>query len=519
MAFVNYLDHGARRAPDATCLQMAGAQLTYREVQQLSYRIGNTLASLGLGRGDHASILATNDMLAFICVFGFSRAGVTWVPANPKLSRDDIQYQFDFFDCKVVIYQQAFAEVIEALRPTLPNVQHFICLDAERPTAPSLATWIGQASEAPLEVLVEPDDLAMLMPTGGTTGRSKGVALTNRNIHTFVGTCLYCFSYTHEECPVVLAAAPLTHASGLLALHALARGGRVVIIAKADPVEMLDMIETQRITEFFLPPTVIYRMLDVPGVAARDMSSVRYFVYAAAPISVDKLKLALKVFGPCMTQVFGQAEAPAVCTFLSPRDHFEPDGSIGSDERLGSCGYPTPLVEIKILDDDNREVVAGQRGEICVKSDLVMKGYYKRPEITATTIIDDWLHTGDIGFKDSAGRIHISDRKKDMIISGGFNIYPQEIEQVVWSHPSVQDCAVVGVPDGDWGEAVKVVVELNAGMQVTATELIALCKQELGSLRTPKSIDFIETLPRSPNGKVLKREIRDRYWVGHARKI
>jgi len=357
------------------------------------------------------------------------------------------------------------------------------------------------------------------MPTGGTTGRSKGVSLTNRNINTFVATCLYCFSYLHDQTPVSLAAAPLTHATGLMSLHVMARGGRVIIISKPDPGDMLDVIERERVTEFFLPPTVIYRMLDFPGVAARDFSSLRYFVYAAAPISVEKLRQAIKVFGPCMAQMFGQAEAPGVCTYLSPKDHFEADGAIGSDDRLGSCGYPTPLVEIKILDDDNREVAHGERGEICVRGDLVMKGYYKKPDITAQTIIEGWLHTGDIGFKDGDGRIHICDRKKDMIISGGFNIYPQEIEQVIWSHPAVQDCAVIGVPDAEWGEAVKVVVELNAGMTTTEAELLALCKKELGSLRTPKSVDFLDVLPRSPNGKVLKREIRQSYWEGQARQI
>jgi acyl-CoA synthetase (AMP-forming)/AMP-acid ligase II len=519
MAFINYLDHGARRNPDATCLQQDEARLSFRDVQRLSNRIGNKLASLGLGPGDHASVLASNDMIAFVCVFGFSRAGMTWVPANPRLQADDIQYQFDFFDCRVVIYQRAFAEMIDALRPSLPGVQAFVCLDADLPNAPSLERWLDDAGEAFLEVRVEPETLAMVMPTGGTTGRSKGVSLPNRSIHTFVGTCLYCFSYLHGELPVVLAAAPITHAAGLLSLHAMARGGRVIIVPKADPVLMIDMIERERVSEFFLPPTVIYRMLDVPGVAQRDFSSVRYFYYAAAPISVEKLRQAIRVFGPIMTQVFGQAEAPAVCTLLSPRDHFEPDGAIGSDDRLGSCGYPTPFTEVKILDDANQEVARGDRGEICVRGDLVMSGYYKQPEKTAETLIDGWLHTGDIGFIDGDGRVHICDRKKDMIISGGFNIYPQEIEQVVWSHPAVQDCAVIGVPDPDWGEAVKVVVELNAGMTTTEIELIALCKERLGSLRTPKSVDFVDTLPRSPNGKVLKRDLRDTYWVGQKTRI
>ena len=519
MSFVRYLDHGARRNPDANCLQMGALKMRYRDVQSLSHRIGNKLRSLGLGRGDHASVLSVNDIHAFVCLFGFSRAGVTWVPANPKLSPDDIQYQLDFFECKVVIYQRSFAAVIDELRPSLPGMKAYVCLDAELPNAPSLERWLADAQDTPLEVPIEAEDLAMIMPTGGTTGRSKGVSLSNRSLDTFVSTYMYCFPYLPTELPVTLAAAPLTHAAGIFSLPTLIRGGHVVILAKADPVEMLDSIEREAITEFFLPPTVIYRMLDVPGVETRKLGSLRYFVYAAAPMSVEKLKQALRVFGPVMAQVFGQAEAPALCTYLSPKDHFEPDGSIGSDERLASCGYPTPLMQVRILDDDNREVADGERGEICVKGGLMMSGYYKKPDSTANTIIDGWLHTGDIGFKDPAGRVHICDRKKDMIISGGFNIYPQEIEQVLWAHPAVQECAVVGVPDADWGESVKAVVELNRGMSVTEAELLALCKKELGSLRTPKSVDFIDAIPRSPNGKVLKRELRDSYWTGQSRKV
>lgn len=519
MSFVQYLDHGALRNPDAPCLQMGAETLRYSDVQSWSHRIGNRLKSLGLGRGDHASVLATNDLMAFVCVFGFSRAGVTWVPANPKLSADDIQYQIDFFKCKVVIYQQAFAEVISQLQPQLTGVVAFVCLDADFEDAPSLERWLDGVADDALEIAVAADELAMMLPTGGTTGRSKGVMLSNRAIETFVSLYLFCFGYPHSERPVNLAAAPLTHAAGLFSLATLVRGGRVVILGKADAVGIIDAIEREQVSEFFLPPTVIYRMLDVPGVEKRNFESLRYFVYAAAPMSVEKLKQALGVFGPVMAQVFGQAEAPALCTYLSPSDHVNENGLPASDETLSSCGYPTPLIQVKILDDANQEVGDGERGEICVRGSLVMEGYYERPDLTAETIVDGWLHTGDIGFKDPMGRVHICDRKKDMIISGGFNIYPQEIEQILWSHPAVQDCAVIGVPDPNWGEAVKAVVELNHGMTASEQELLDLCKRELGSLRTPKSIDFVASLPRSPNGKVLKREIRAGYWAGQGRQI
>jgi acyl-CoA synthetase (AMP-forming)/AMP-acid ligase II len=223
---------------------------------------------------------------------------MTWVPANPKLSPEDVKYQLSFFDCKVLIYQSAFADLIDAIRDDLPMVVAFICLDEDMENAPSLAKWMEGASGERLEVPVEPNSLAMLMPTGGTTGRPKGVQLTNRVIATFLGTAMYCFSYSHAENPVALVAAPITHAAGLLALPIIARGGRVVIIAKPDINEVLDTIEREKITELFLPPTVIYRLLDVPSINQRNFSTLKYFTYGAAPMSTEKLRTALRVFGP-----------------------------------------------------------------------------------------------------------------------------------------------------------------------------------------------------------------------------
>ena len=211
-------------------------------------------------------------------------------------------------------------------------------------------------------------------------------------------------------------------------------------------------------------------------------------------------------------------EAPASIAYLPPDAHFV-DGKIAPDERLSSVGRPNPLVRVEIMDDANGILAPGETGEICVRGDLVMKGYYKAPDKTAETIIDGWLHTGDVGHIDAEGCLHITDRKKDMIISGGFNVYPNEVEQVIWAHPAVQDCAVIGVPDAAWGEAVKAVVELNAGQQVSAEELIALCKQKLGSVKAPKTIDFVASLPRSPVGKVLKKDLRARYWQNTSRNI
>jgi acyl-CoA synthetase (AMP-forming)/AMP-acid ligase II len=291
-----------------------------------------------------------------------------------------------------------------------------------------------------------------------------------------------------------------------------------VILPRAEPSLLLDAIERHRVTELFLPPTVIYMLLDRPDIAARDFSSLRYFVYAAAPMSPDKLRRALATFGPVMIQGYGQREAPAGISCLLPEEHFV-RGEIAPDARLTSCGRPFPFVRCVIMDDDNRVLADGEVGEICVRGDILMEGYYKDPAKTAETIIDGWLHTGDVGFLDAEGYLHITDRKKDMIITGGFNVFSVEVEGVINSHPAVQDCAVIGVPDDKWGEAVKAVVEVNPGMEVSAEELIALCKERLGGVKAPKSVDFIQKLPRSSVGKVLKREVRAGYWAGKTRQV
>lgn len=518
MALINYLDRGCLRNPEGDCLVTPDGQaMAFRQVQSVSYRIANKLLSLGLKSGDVGSVLSFNNAMAFVCTFGLSRAGMVWLPSNPRNSEDDTHYLLDFMDCRVLIFHSDFAELIQRLRPRLPGLKHYVCLDEDVDDIPSLTHWLADIDDSDPDVQHQPDDLAALFPTGGTTGRSKGVMMTNRVINNLVGVYATMFIYNQTEQPVNMAAAPLTHTAGLISLSAISRGGKVVILPSPNIALMLDTIERFQVNEFFLPPTVIYRMLEHPGVETRDFSSLRYFVYAAAPMSVEKLKRAIKVFGPVMTQTYGQAECPMLATFFGPQEHLV-NGEPAPESRLASCGFPTPFIKLKILDEENNEVPYGETGEICVRGDLVMAGYYKQPEKTAETIVDGWLHTGDLGVQDEDGWVRIVDRKKDMIISGGFNVYPQEVEQVIWKHPAVQDCAVIGLPHADWGEAVTAVVELAPDGAVDAVEIKAMCKHALGSVKTPKQVIFRE-LPRSPNGKVLKRNLRDEYWEGLARKV
>ena len=237
-------------------------------------------------------------------------------------------------------------------------------------------------------------------------------------------------------------------------------------------------------------------------------------------MSVEKLRAGIAHLGPVFLEVYGQMEAPAAISFMRPEEHLDLDGEIASDDRLQSCGRAYPLVRLAIKDPSTgTDLPAGQTGEICVRGDLLMKGYYKDPERTAEAIRDGWLHTGDLGHVDRAGYLHVTDRTKDMIITGGFNVYPTEVEQVIWSHPAVEDCAVVGAPDEDWGERVTAVVETKPGRSVTPEELLVLCRESLGGVRTPKDVIFVDQLPRSINGKVLKKDVRAQFWTASGRAI
>ncbi len=518
MAIIDFYDRGWGINPDGVAYIQDERSYTFSEVGELSCRIANKLLSLGLTRETKGAVWAGNDVTAWACTLGLWRANMTWIPVNARNSAEDNHYILDAFDCEVMFYQGQFAEIIGQLRPTLPKIRHWVCVDADAADAPSLEKWTrGSSSDRP-EMAVEMDDVVMLSPTGGTTGMPKGVMNTHRSAQTFIAHFMLACPYGAAERPVNLAAAPMTHTAGLLAVPCTAQGGTVVVVSKPDPALIFQAIAQHRVTEFFLPPTVIYKLLEIPGIEKIDMSSVKYLMYGAAPMSVDKLKKAIELWGPIMAGGYGQTEAPAGISNLPPDHHFV-NGQLASDQRLSSVGRPNPLVRVEMMNDANQILPRGETGEICVRGDLVMKGYYKQPDKTAETIIDGWLHTGDVGHIDAEGYLHITDRKKDMIISGGFNVYPSEVEQVIWSHAAVQDCAVIGVPDDKWGEAVKAVVELNPGQSVTAAELIALCKEKLGSVMAPKTVDFVASLPRSTVGKVLKKDLRAQYWKDSSRKV
>jgi len=516
MRLIDFFDRGAALHPDRACAVDEARSLTFREVQQRTHRIGNKMIAGGLKPEGVGAVFSPNDADAFTCILGILRGGGAWMPLNARNAVEDNAAQLLDNECRWLFYHSSFAAAVEEIRAKVPGIEGYVCVDRANAGDPSLAEWLADADDAPCYVPAPATGIASIWPSGGTTGRSKGVMLMHINFETMIANFLS--SMPMRDPPVHLIAAPMTHAAGCISFPLLALGATTVLIPSADALAVMTAIQRYKVTTLFLPPTVIYMMLGHPRVREFDYSSLTHFIYAAAPMSAIKLKEALEIFGPVMAQTFGQAEAPMLCTFLSPEEHLV-IGDPKLEKRLMSCGRATPFTQVEIMDDDGKILPPGEKGEIVVRGNLVMRGYYNNPKATEEASKFGWHHTGDIGMKDEDGYFYIVDRKRDMIISGGFNLYPSEIEQVVWSHPAVEDCAVVGVPDDKWGEAVKAIVQLKKGASATVEELSAFTRERLGGMKTPKSFEIWDTLPRSPVGKVLKRNIRDRFWAGRARNV
>jgi len=504
MRLIDYLDKGASLGEGAPCLTMGTVNYSYGDVQRISHRVARALQRSGIHAGDKVAVLSSNDALAFACVFGISRAGAVWCPVNPRNEASENRFVLDAFDCSCLIFHSAYAPMVEQMRANLPKVRVFVCLDAVSPFAPSWDEWVEGVSDEAVDIPTV-DDLAMIAGTGGTTGQPKGVMLSGRNLETM--SALTLMGYPFEGRPTYLALAPLTHAAGVLTFPVMAHGGCVVIMPKPDLGEFLALIERHRVTHTFLPPTLIYMLLQHEKLSSTKLDSLQCFWYGAAPISAARLEEALTRIGPVMAQLFGQTEAPMMISMMSPKDHFNADGAVAR-ERLSSAGRPGPLVLVGTMNADGVLLPPGETGEIVVRSSLVMMGYYKDAKATEESGRFGWHHTGDIGRIDPDGFLYIVDRAKDMIITGGFNVYSVEVEQVLMQHPDVQDSAVIGLPDDKWGEKVCAVLQLHAGRKADAEEIQAFVKARIGSVKAPKLVEIWPDLPRSKVGKVMKKDIR-----------
>lgn len=512
MNLIDYLDRGTVLDPDRDCLVMrdGSVRLTYADVEDLSHRVAAGLARLGIGPGSRIGVYSPNHPMAFVCVLGVLRAGATWIAMNSRSSPRDLGALLQSFGCRSVIRHPSVRPETDELLKEVTDVQHVLAME-------DIEEWMAPAGARVTPAPSEPERVAMLVGTGGTTGAPKGVPVNNRQIQLM--SLAFNAHMPENEPPVYILAAPMTHAAGLAALPVLASGGTVIVHEGVVAEEIFTSIERYRATQLFLPPTAIYTLLAQPDVRRRDFSSLRYFLTAAAPIAADRLAEAVEVFGPVMTQVYGQSEAPFICTFFGPEQIAAAASHPELRTRLQSCGRRSLVADVQIMAEDGRLLPAGERGEIVVRSDLVMRGYDNNEAATAETRRPGgWHGTGDVGYIDAEGFVYIVDRKKDMIISGGFNVFPREVEQIIHTLPEVNDCAVIGLPDDKWGEAVTAVVEPKKGQVVDPALVIAVCREALGPVKTPKSV-IIRELPRSSVGKVLKRVLRDEFWEGRSRMV
>lgn len=501
MSLPSLFDRGVTVAGRRLFLVEGDRKWTYLEADELIRGMASALVERGVTKATPVAVLAPNSAFGFMAVLAVLRAGGTWVPLNVRAEPRSSATYLSCTGTHLCIVHEDLADVAAEI--------HGQCAAESLPLGELVNAGHGASAGLPV---VQPDDLAVLMPTGGTTGEPKAARLTHRVFDIFVANFLSGMPVT-DATATHLIAAPMTHAAGFLAFALMSKGATNIVHAQVDPARILADIAAHKVTHLFLPPTVIYMLLAEPTLGVHDYSSLENFVYAAAPMSVAKLREALTVFGPVMTQVYGQAEAPMTITYLSPSDHVA--ALRDAPALLASCGRGTPFVELSVLDPAGTPVPPGTTGEICVRGDLVMECYHGDEPSDRSA----WHHTGDVGHLDVDGYLFITDRLRDMIISGGFNIYPTEIEQVLWSHPAVQDCAVVGVPDPKWGEAVTAIVQLRNGHTVDDVELMQLVRAQLGGMKTPKAIHFWPDLPRSPVGKVLRRKVRDTFWEGHDRAV
>jgi fatty-acyl-CoA synthase len=501
----DYLDKGASLGPDAPCLTTDGQTGTYGEVRGLSVRIAAALARHGVAPGDTVAILSANDPVAFTCVFGISRAGAVWCPVNPRNEAAENRELLELFECGTLIFQARFAPLVQRIRAQLPRLHTLVCLDG---TVDGALRWDeflgpdgGEVDRAPV------DDLAMIVGTGGTTGRPKGVLLTGTNLETMTAVTL--MSYPFPRRPVYLALAPLTHAAGVLCFPVLALGGQIVVMRTPDVGAFLGLVERHRVSHTFLPPTLVYMVLDSPELDRTDLSSLRCFWYGAAPMSATRLEEALLRIGPVMAQLFGQTEAPMMISTMSPRDHYDRHGRIARD-RLSSAGQPAPLVTVAVMAEDGTLLPAGERGEIVVRTSLpgaITRGYLSNPEATAHALRGEAFHTGDLGSFDADGNMYFHGRMTDTVRVRGENVSALEVEQVVAKHPAVEDCAMVGVKAEIGEQEIMLFVKRRAGIMLDAAALSGWLAERLAPYQNPRYIVMVDEFERTASQRIMKHRL------------
>ena len=497
----SWISRKAAAGPDRPAVTFNGRTTSYREFLGQIDRLAGELAAGGVGRGDRVGYLGANHPMFLVALFAAARLGAVFVPLNFRLTGPELAYIIADAGVHTIIVDAERAAVVDAVRMD-SGLRRTLSLTAVPGWEP-LDELLGRRAPLGQPYHPEPDDVAVIMYTSGTTGRPKGAMLTHGNLFWNNVNALLSFDVSQDD--VSLVCAPLFHIGGLnvTTLLTLQKGGQIVLMPAFDPGEALNLIAEHRVTTMFGVPAMFLFMSQVPEFAAADLSSLRYFICGGAPVPEPLIKL-YDTRGVPFAQGYGLTETAPLALVLRTDE---------GAAKIGAAGHQVlPLSDVRLVDAGNNRVVSGERGEICVRGPQVMKGYWNNSEATDAVIDSDgWFHTGDVGYADEQGYVYVVDRVKDMVITGGENVYPAEVEGVLYEHPAVAEVAVFGVPDERWGEAVTAVVALRPGEQLTLEQLREFTRPRLAGFKIPLRLEFVDVLPRNPAGKVLKYQLREAF--------
>ena len=502
----------ARVRPTATAQIFAGRETTYADFDRHTSQVANALREAGVGAQARIGYLGKNSDYYFELLFGACKANAVVVGVNWRLAPPEIEFILNDARCELLFVGAEYYEAAAQIRDNCPSLKGIVAMDGPHGDWPGFTDWRDAASTADPHLPVDADDDVIQLYTSGTTGHPKGVQLSNANFRALFETAERAQWGLFAAGGTTLTCMPVFHIAGAnMGVFSLAQGATNVVMKEVDPAAILDFIPRYGINYALFVPAVILVLTQHPDVGACDFTSLEKLFYGASPIAEDLLASAQRVFGCEFFGLYGLTETSGAGTCLDPAGH--------AAGKLRSCGKPYPGIEIEVRDATGQALGPDQVGEIVMRHPIIMKGYWNRAEATAEAVRDGWFHTGDAGYFDDEGYLYIHDRVKDMIVSGGENVYPAEVENAIFGHEAVADVAVIGVPDERWGEAVKAVVVLGSEGAASAADIIAYTRTRIAGYKVPKSVDFVAALPRNPSGKILRRELRAPYWEGRTRNV